>query len=86
MSGSARSGLRELIGQNLPGDVDLLQALLANSPFGWVACEIRMPSLTQAIDDLLYSCEAGVWGDAHTQHLQGISAGGRDRVTPCGAD
>ena len=50
--------------------------------FGWIACEIGVPRLAQAIDDLLYRRKAGVRCHAHTKHLQGIGAGGGDLITP----
>lgn len=81
-----RSGLHALTRQNLPGGVDLLQALLAKSSLGWIASKVGMPRLAQAVDYLLDCRKTGVWGDAHTEHLQGIGAGGWDRVTPTRVD
>src|SRR5262245_60819392 len=88
MSGEpgTRSGLHALTRQNLPGGIDLLQALLAKSSLRWIASKIRMPRLAQAVDYLLDGRKAGVWGDTHTKHLQGVGAGGWDRVTPIRVD
>src|SRR5262249_28504675 len=68
--------------ENVPGDVDLLHALLAHLPIGRIAREIRVPGLAQTIDDLLDRGQVRVGGDAHAEHPQGVQARARHVLVP----